>query len=269
MEQEIFVRFRDLIRRESGISLNDSKKQLLQNRIGKRMRELRLHNPSEYLLYVERGQDPNELVHLIDAISTNLTFFFRERPHFDFLEGLFRQWRQERKREVKLWCAAASSGEEPYSLAISAAEHLRSEHTAFRCLSSDICTTVLQRAMRGIYLPEQLKDVAPELIERYFTPVRWEGDVGYKVKPILQQSLLFKRLNLAQFPYPLQGSFDVIFCRNVMIYFEPDLRKKVVDTFHGLLRPGGHLFVGHSESLSGFTHPFQRVDTAVYRRAQP
>lgn len=267
MEQRVFERFRAVIHRESGISLSDEKKPLLQNRIRKRLRALSLSDETEYLRIIEL-EDVNgeELVHLIDAISTNLTFFFREVPHFELLGRIFDQYRQERRREVKLWCAAASSGEEPYSLAITGGEHLTPQGPNLKLLATDICTTVLDRAIKGLYTPEQLRDVKPDIRTKYFNPVRVGGEPYYHVKPCISQPILFKKLNLASFPYPVRGPFDIIFCRNVMIYFENDLRAKLIENFKRLLVPGGYLFVGHSESLSSIEHGLESVQSAVYRK---
>ncbi|MCB0311255.1 MAG: protein-glutamate O-methyltransferase CheR [Bdellovibrionales bacterium] len=267
MEQKVFERLRQVIYKESGISLSSEKKQLLQNRIQKRIRALKFQNERQYLDLIElHDVDGSELVHLIDAISTNLTFFFRERPHFDLFEKLLKQWDQEKRGEIKCWCAAASSGEEPYSIAITAAECLHPNRASLKLLASDICTTVLNKALHGVYEPQQLKDVPNEIKQKYFDRIQIENQTNFRVKSQLSKSILFKKLNLSRFPYPLKGPFDLIFCRNVMIYFDNGLRTQLVENFTKLLKPGGYLFVGHAESLSNIEHQLESVQTAVYRR---
>lgn len=264
MQQEVFNRFREIIHRESGISLSDEKRLLLQNRILKRLRALKLSCEAEYLRIVELDTEGSELVNLIDAISTNHTYFFREETHFELLQTLLAK--RSDQKAIKIWCAAASSGEEPYSLAITAIESLGDRHKRCKIMASDICTTVLNQALQGIYAPNQLRDVPPAQQQRYFNTVRIADELRFQVKPFLMEKVLFKKLNLARFPYPLHGPLDIIFCRNVMIYFDSELREKLARSFYNLLRPGGYLFIGHSESLSGLEHQFSTVQSAVYRK---
>ena len=261
MEQSIFERLRDIIYQESGITLSDEKRLLLQNRIRKRLRSLRINSEEDYLQIVESDLEGSELINLIDAISTNHTFFFRERSHFDFLAELLKEHKEP---QYKLWCAAASTGEEPYTLAITALENLKNKKA--KILATDICTPVLKKAARGVYHAKSLQEMSSELRTKYFDPLNIAGEACYRVKPELSQLILFKRLNLNRFPYPLKGPLDSIFCRNVMIYFDNTLRAKLIESFYKLLKPGGYLFVGHSESLSGVEHKFATVQSAVYRK---
>ena len=266
MEQKVFEKFRTLIHRESGISLNDQKRLLLTNRIQKRLRELNLNNEFEYLNIIELDVEGSELVYLLDAISTNHTFFFREIEHFNFIEEVFSGWKAEGKRKVRLWCAASSSGEEPYTIAMNAAEYLDLTKIDFKMLATDICTTVLKKAIKGVYKLNQLKDVPPNLAKKYFRRVSSDKEVMVQVHPALREMILYKRLNLTKFPYPVSGPFDIIFCRNVMIYFDDDLRTQLVSRFYDLLSTGGYLIVGHSESLSSIPHKFSMVQSAVYKK---
>ena len=266
MEQKIFEKFRTLIYNESGITLNDQKRLLLTNRIQKRLRQLNLKNESEYLNIIELDMEGSELVYLLDAISTNHTFFFRENEHFEFIKEVFSEWKAEGKQKVRIWCAASSSGEEPYTIAMTAAEHLDLTKTDFKMLATDICTTVLQKAMRGEYKLNQLKGVPPHLAKKYFKRVQGDREPMVQVHPALKELILYKRLNLTKTPYPIKGPFDVIFCRNVMIYFDDALRTQLVDRFYKLLSPGGILIVGHSESLSAIKHNFSMVQSAVYKK---
>jgi chemotaxis protein methyltransferase CheR len=265
MDQKVFQHFRDLIHRESGIALNKDKVALLSNRVSKRLRALCLSSIDEYLHFLERDDTGDELVNLLDVISTNVTYFFREPEHFTFLAEVFKKWNSDNRSRIRLWCAAASSGEEPYTLAITAKNNLDSR-ADFRMLATDICTNVLSKAQIGEYSPEQLRNVPAEIIRRYFRKtVRDDKDL-WQVDSALGQSILFKRLNLNDFPYPLKGPFDIIFCRNVMIYFDLDLRRRIINEFNRLLAPGGYLFISRSETLLGIDHPFKSAAVSVYQK---
>lgn len=264
MNPAVFERLREIIHQESGISLGDEKLMLLSNRLRKRMRVLGLSEEVQYLRIIETEASGAELVELIDLISTNHTFFYRENDHFEHLRKLFTQWKLEHRPTIKGWSAASSSGEEPYTIALTALECLNLKSSTFRFLATDICTKVLQKASNGIYEPNQVKDVPPALLQRYFErKASPEGNI-FKVSPELRQLVLYKRFNLARFPYQLKGEFDFIFCRNVMIYFEDELRERILGEFYRLLKPGGTLFVGHSESLTNLDHGFRSVGGAVY-----
>ncbi|MCI5066676.1 protein-glutamate O-methyltransferase CheR [bacterium] len=265
MELVVFEKFQSLIRKESGISLKEEKKALLENRIRKRLRELSLKSPEEYLEVIELDVDGSELVHLLDAISTNHTFFFRENEHFVFFRDLLTGWKGDGISQVRIWCAASSTGEEPYTILMSADEVLDLSRFDFRLLASDICIPALQHASAGIYEESRMTGINDEQKERYFAPAH-DSHSSLQVMPSLREHVLFKRLNLNVFPYPLKGGLDIIFCRNVMIYFDRDLRERVVSEFHRLLKPGGYLFVGHSEASAGQVEGFQRVSPAIFRK---
>ena len=265
MEQRTFEKFRQLVYKESGIFLAEHKAPLLDSRIAKRLRSLGLSGPEEYLRIIEIDRDLNELAHLIDAISTNVTHFFRENGHFQMLQGVFSQWREERRKKVRVWCAASSSGEEPYSIAITAAEYLDLNVTDFRLLATDICTPVLHHAARGFYEPKRVDKIESALLKKYFKQGKVDGELGWQVAPSVRELVVFKRLNLSNFPYPLKNQLDIIFCRNVMIYFDLELRTKIVEEFSRLLCPRGLLFIGHSESLTEIKSKFERIGVAAYR----
>jgi chemotaxis protein methyltransferase CheR len=266
MEESIYQKLRTIIHGHSGIALSNDKKYLLQNRLQKRLRALQLGSEREYLELIESDLEGPELIELIDAISTNTTHFFREAEHFALLDEIFETYRAERRNQVKLWCAAASSGEEPYTLAISAHEHLDLKTTKFRMLATDICTKVLARAAQAEYRAEQIQKVPVSLRAKYFLPSAVDPHM-VQVQPALRQLITFKILNLARFPFPLQGPLDVIFCRNVMIYFDRDLRQKIITEFERLLSPGGFLFLSHAENLLGIAHSLQRYNISVFRKA--
>lgn len=265
MRRKDFDRIRALIYRESGISLSEEKIPLLVNRITKRQRALGIQSQQDYLRIIEEEKNPDEFLRFIDAMSTNTTYFFREKEHFEILGELLKEHRSA-AREIKLWCAAASSGEEPYTLAMTACENLDLRRASFRMLATDICTKVLDRAVSGHYTEKQVENIPRPLLQKYFIKEKCGKDKYFQAHPQLRDLILFKRLNLSKFPYPLKGPFDYIFCRNVMIYFDAALREKVIDSFYKLLKKGGYLFIGHSENLLGFKHSFKSVQASVFKK---
>lgn len=264
MDARTFLRFRKFIYQKSGISLSEGKESLVSSRVAKRMRAIGIDTHEAYLRYVCDDTTGEELVQMIDAISTNVTSFYREAEHFEVLDGLLRKWYDTGQRRFRIWCAAASSGEEPYTLAITVREALPARDVNVRLLATDISTRVLKACLDGVYDEDKVRPVARNLRDRYFTTKREDGKHLYEVNSTLRQMLLFKRLNLSQTPFTLKGPLDVIFCRNVMIYFDRIVRGRLVDEFKRLLKPGGYLMVGHSESLTGLNTTFRAVKAAVY-----
>ena len=265
MEMPVFNRFRELIHRQSGISLSDEKRALLENRIARRLRALNISSEREYLEVVELDATGEELVELVDAVTTNVTAFYREPAHFRFLEQWARSEGVSRQR-IRFWCAASSSGEEPYTIAMTVAENLDLARHDFRLLATDICTGVLRTAARARYQQRQLKDVPPGILPKYFRRVETDTERNFEVVPLIRNLVAFRKLNLAEVPFGLKPGLDMIFCRNVMIYFDLTLRARLIRHFHELLAPGGYLVIGHSENLLGIEHSFQSVQTGVYHK---
>lgn len=262
MDESTFEAFRTYIYQVSGITLGASKESLVSARIGKRMRALGIGDPRSYLQRVQQeGETGEELVHMLDAISTNVTAFFREPQHFVFLDKVMREWMQQGQRRFRLWCAAASSGEEPYTISMTLAE-CGALKLDTRILATDISTTVLRQCQAAVYAPQRLKGISPERQKRWFTA---HGD-GFQVDEALRAPLIFKRLNLSTPPFPMHGPLDIIFCRNVMIYFDNQVRQRLLDECNRLLKPGGYLIVGHAESLTGLLSGFKSVQPAVYQK---
>lgn len=266
MERRTFEQFRALIYEKSGISLGSQKVALVSARVGKRMRALDISSYADYLEYVKADDSGNELVQLLDAISTNVTSFFREPRHFEFLSEVLARWQAEGQRRFRLWSAASSTGEEPYTIAITILESLQMHGLDVRILATDISTRVLEACLRGEYAPAKLDPVSGQLRERYFKREGGRTDGVYRVSDRLKSMVTFRRLNLSTPPYPMKGPMDVIFCRNVMIYFDDAIRQRLVSELYRLLKPGGYLMIGHSESLTSVQSKFRIVRPAIYQK---
>lgn len=278
LSQHEFVQLRDLIRRVSGIDLRDSKLQLLEKRLQPRLMDLQLKSYGEYYAYLERqGADGAELVEMLNCVSTNKTDFFREPHHFQFLgDRLFPSLIADAhaagpnaKKHLRIWSAACSTGEETYSLAMTVRDAFADEeHWDLRILGSDIDTTVLARAEAGIYDQQRVEHLPRHLVHRHFRRGRDSYAGSVRVKPELREITTFRRINFADASWPVRTRFDVIFCRNAMIYFDQETQDRLLRSFWNFLNPSGYLFLGHSEGVireSGWFRPlgktiFQRLD---------
>ncbi|RJP78152.1 MAG: protein-glutamate O-methyltransferase CheR [Candidatus Zixiibacteriota bacterium] len=261
---------RDLVYHRFGIHLGEHKRALIAGRLQKVVREQGFDNFSEYHDYLNRDATGEALTTLIDRISTNHTYFYREKDHFEFffrtvLPELAARERQSGRRTLHLWCPGCSSGEEPYTLAMLILEHFRREMTGWDLglLATDISSRVLRKAQAGIYPAESVARLPRELARAYFDRA---PDGRGRVQDRVRQLVLFRRLNLMRPDYPFRGKFSVIFCRNVMIYFDPPTRQALTDRFHRVLEPEGYLFIGHSETLGRNDSRFRYVRPAVYQR---
>lgn len=266
MDTSTFEQFRRLIYEESGITLSSEKIPLLSSRIGKRLRALNLSTPGEYLRIVETDASGEELINLIDAVSTNTTHFYREPQHFEIFSDLLKKHVASGKKELKIWCAASSSGEEPYTLALTVLQNVNTKQIKTKILATDICTTVLRKALRGHYTEEQLSKIPSDLKKKYFSMIDTEEGPKFSIGQEPRDILTFRKFNLAKFPYPVKGPVDFIFLRNVMIYFDRTLRQQILNQMCPILAPGGYFFLSHSENLLSITHPLQSVAPSVYRK---
>ena len=263
--------FQKLIYQESGIWLGDHKQALLTGRLARRLRLLGLANMREYLELVTQPDQQQERAVMIDCITTNETHFFREPRHFAFLaESVFPHLRaqatsRERTQQIRVWSAGCSSGEEPYSLAMTLLKHFPvTEGWDLEVLATDICTRVLDKARAGIYPIEKAKEIPGELLRAYMLKGRGEQKTVMKVSPELHRIVRFARINLHADNYPIEGSFDLIFCRNVLIYFDQASKEKVIAGLVQHLSPAGLLFVGHSEHLGGISPNLKSVAPTVH-----
>jgi len=266
MDVRTFNKLRTIIKEQSGIELNQNKEALMMGRVGKRMRKLGLPDYKDYLKFLLEDESGQEMIQLLDVISTNVTSFYREAVHFEFLKNLLRSWEDEGQSKYRIWCAAASSGEEPYTIAITVEEALRAKHRDVKILGTDISTVVLEKCVTATYEERKVEPVPRPMLSKYFIRHRDENGDSYEVVPELRSMMLFKRLNLTVQPYPMKGPLDIIFCRNVMIYFNNETRQKIINEMYRLIKPGGYLFVGHSESLTGLDTRFRIIKPSIYQR---
>ncbi len=265
MDKRTFNKIREIVYEKSGISLSQGKEALVRARIGKRMRALNIQEHRTYLNRVLSDESGEEVVHLLDAISTNVTSFFREANHFDFLQDIFGQWMDKGQKRFRFWSAASSTGEEPYTLAMILRETASNyKNIDIKILATDISTRALSVCLDGSYEEQKLKTVPKRLLHRYFERSKDGDKVFYTVKSELKNMIVFRRLNLSQPPFPMRGPLDAVFCRNVMIYFDNIVRKKLLDNIYSLIKPGGYLMVGHAESLTGMVSDFKSVKPAIY-----
>ncbi|MDY6949950.1 MAG: protein-glutamate O-methyltransferase CheR [Thermodesulfobacteriota bacterium] len=244
---------RDIVHEECGINLHEGKHELLKARLAKRMRSVRIGEVSEYLKLIEA--DKREFVNFIDAVSTNHTYFFRENHHCEFLTKT-----TDNSEYLKLWSAACSSGEEPYSIAI----QLLEGSYRFDILASDISNTMLDVARRGVYHKEKVRLVPKIALREYFQRGQNNWEEFVRVKSNVRKLVAFERHNLVTDASP--GEFSVIFCRNVMIYFDDVTKQQVVEKLHGALRKGGLLILGAAEGLVKIKHGFEYVQPSIYRK---
>lgn len=263
LDEGTFAAIRRLVHEHSGIYLKGDKRNLVSTRLAKRLRELSLPSYRAYLQVLRDDHDGTEMTVLLDAISTNVTYFFREPDHFDVVRMAFGGWKADGQRRFRFWSAACSTGQEPYSLAITLLDS-GSQGLDIKILATDISTRVLATAMQGRYQGTVLDTVPDPLKTQYFEQV----DDGYQATDVLRNMIMFRHANLSQLPTPVKGPLDIVFCRNVMIYFEDQLRRNLVQEFRRVLRPGGYLLVGHSESLVGMHEGFKLERPSVYRKEQ-
>ena len=266
MDQRVFNSFRTLVYRMSGIALGEGKQALVSARIAKRMRALGIDDYGVYLDYIFEDKTGQEVTRLIDVISTNVTSFFRDSDQFEFLSQAVSEWLAGGERRFRIWSAASSSGEEPYSIGMILLEILQGFHADVKILATDISTNMLDRCRSGEYPWDRLRDLPWNLRDRYFDSGTDGGAGIYRVKPELKERIVFRRLNLATPPFPMKGPFDAVFCRNVMIYFDDVVRDKLVSEVYRLLKTGGYLFVGHAESLTGIASDFEMVVPSIFRK---
>jgi chemotaxis protein methyltransferase CheR len=269
MDDESFGRLSTYVTREYGIKLPLSKKSMLESRLNKKVKSLGLNSYSRFLDYIFSDEGTKEeLYHVIDLITTNKTDFFREAGHFRFLANEFLPVYNTttKTNNLKIWSAGCSSGEEPYTILMTLEEYKKQHpETTYSLLASDISIRVMQTAYQGIYELEKVDPVPIDLKRKYFLRSKANPHL-VRVKPQFRKKVQFRRINFMHDQYGLtRCDFDVIFCRNVLIYFNKTVQERVINNFCHHLKPGGLLFLGHSESIIGMNVPLTQVRPTVYR----
>ena len=274
MKDKVFQQFSSFIYDQVGIQLPPSKKTMLEARLQKRLKAHDLASFEEYGEFVFSPQGlQSELVHLIDVVTTNKTDFFREPGHFDFLtEKALPTILNKRDRSptnpVRIWSAGCSSGEEPYTLAMVLSDYgTEQRNCRFSILASDISTRILETARKAIYPEERTDDIAMHIKKRYLLRSRDRQRGLIRICPELRAMITFKRINFMDSDFGLSEKMDIIFCRNVVIYFDKETQQNLMQKFHRQLRPGGYLFLGHSETLNGIDVDFKAVGSTVYQKS--
>jgi chemotaxis protein methyltransferase CheR len=263
-----FDRIRVLVREHTGISLSETKRQLVYGRLARRLRALKLTTFGEYIELLERGE-ADELEEFTNAVTTNLTSFFREPHHFEYLAQQALPEvvaRAAGRNRLRVWCCAASTGEEPYSIAmiLREAQSLLAGWDV-KLLATDLDSNVLAQGKAGVYTRDRFGTVAGKRVSRFFTEVARDGGKRLSATDELRNLVTFKQLNLMH-EWPMKGPFDAIFCRNVIIYFDKDTQRALFERMAALQRPGDFLFLGHSESLYRVSDRYELIGRTIYRR---
>lgn len=272
LSEEDFRLISDIVYKHCKINLHTGKKELVRARLAKRLRQGNFSNFREYLQYVLEDKTGREFSNLIDSLSTNLTSFFREKQHFDFLEDKFLPSLIVRKRKnkdfrIRGWSAGCSSGEEVYSIAITLLEAFEGNgQWDIKILGTDISTRMLETARKGYYDAERVASVPAQQRNIYLLSKRENNSKVFEVSNALRNIVVFRHLNLME-SWPLKGPLDFIFCRNVMIYFDKPTQQNLIDRYWDMLDSGGILFTGHSESLTGIKHRFKYIQPTIYMKA--
>lgn len=270
MRESEFDFIRGLVYERSRINLSRDKRELVSARLGKRLRATKIPTVEDYCRFLKSPGSEEELAHLIDVISTNHTYFFRENAHFEFLRQtvlaeMKTRATKERWPRLNIWSSACSSGEEPYSIAITLADHLQG--WGWHIQATDISHRILARAESGIYGEDAVGRMPPTSVQAHFQRGFGPQEGKFRIRPALRQHVTFRQLNLLEGEPPFPEPFQVIFCRNVMIYFDRPTQEELVNKLTRHLVPGGYLFVGHAESLTGIQHSLLAVRPAIYRKA--
>ncbi|OFY84231.1 MAG: chemotaxis protein CheR [Bacteroidetes bacterium RIFCSPLOWO2_12_FULL_35_15] len=269
MSESDFKVLSEFIYKEYGIKMPPSKKILLESRLQKRLKANHIDTFKEYCEYVfsEKGNE-TEIVHMIDVVSTNKTDFFRELAHFEYMnEVLLPSFTSQNSNEIKIWSSACSSGEEPYTIAMVMSEYnLQHSPINFHILGTDISSAVLHKAENAIYAEDRIKEIPHSILRKYFLKSKDLTKPTVRVVSEIRKKVAFCRLNLMADNYPISESFDIIFCRNVLIYFDRITQEKVIGKLCEKLKPNGTFFLGHSESLLGMDLPLKNIKPTIFKK---
>ena len=263
-----FERIRGFIKQKYGINLSKEKKSLIQSRLGSIVQEKGLDGFTQYFDYLHRDTSGEAIIQFVDKVTTNHTYFMRESDHFEYFRDTALPYIYEnhsQDSDLRLWCAGCSSGEEPYTLEMLIQDFFRNKSKKWdtQILATDISTTVLTKAIKGVYPSENLKDLPVQWMKDYFN----DYDAEHKqVKDEIKKLIIYRKYNLMEEKFPFKKPFQIIFCRNVMIYFDSSTRDQLVNKFYDATVKGGFLFIGHSESLNQMTTKYKYIKPAVYRK---
>lgn len=271
MPDHIFERLSNFIYKAYGIKMPPAKKVMLQSRLQKRLREMNMNSYEEYCDFVfSKEGEALELVHMIDVVTTNKTDFFREPTHFDFLrQTVLPEFvaREKTKTTLKIWSAGCSSGEEVYTLAIVLAEFMeKNKNLDYSILGTDISTRILQKAIDAVYTEDRIAVIPIETKRKYFLRSKDRDKPTVRLIPELRKKASYQRLNFMDDSYNVNEKFDIIFCRNVLIYFDRDTQEKVINRLCMSLKTGGYFFLGHSESITGMKVPLVQLKPTVFMK---
>lgn len=271
LSQDDFNKLSNFIYHESGIKMPPVKRIMLQSRLQKRLKELKMTSFKEYCKYVfsKEGLD-NEIIHMLDVVSTNKTDFFREPVHFDFVSSyILPEFVKSSKpvKNLKIWSAGCSSGEEPYTIAIVLFEFLEN-HPGFdfSILGTDISTNILQKAIDAVYKEDRIVGIPYELKRKYFLKSKDRENPTVKMNSMLRSKVRFERLNFMDSSYSIYDSFDIVFCRNVLIYFDRETQEQVINKICTKINTGGYFFLGHSESIMNMDLPLKQIKPTIYQK---
>ncbi|WP_304353054.1 protein-glutamate O-methyltransferase CheR [Brachyspira innocens] len=254
------------------IQMTNHKRALVTSRLSKRLRALHMDSFREYIDFVKNAKD-EELTNFVNAVTTNKTDFFRENKHFEYMKSNFlpeweKKFKEGKVKNLRIWSAACSTGEEPYTIQMTLHEYFASNYDRYdiKVLASDIDTNVLAHGRAGIYKEESVEPIQPNILRKYFLKGTGDKEGLYKVKDILQKNLFFRQLNFKDEDFDIHTQFDLIFCRNVIIYFDKEFQKELFNKFHRYLKEDGLVFIGHSETLFGVSDKFKYVSSNIYKK---
>lgn len=268
MTADDFNRISSFIFKECGIKMPAVKKIMLESRLQKRLKALKYNSFKEYADFVlVKDKHHEEIIHMIDAVTTNKTDFFREADHFNFIsEHMFQEINLNKQRRYKIWCAGCSSGEEAYTISVTFEELAEKTAVDYSILATDICREVLQKAVTAIYSQDRIDHLPLHLKKKYFLKSKDASNNTVRVIPKLRSKVTFQRLNFMDDHYEVQGPFDIIFCRNVLIYFNKETQESVINKLCTKLNTGGYFFLGHSESITNMNVPLSQIKPTIFRK---
>lgn len=254
------------------IQMSEHKRALVTSRLSKRLRALHMNTFREYIDYVKNAKD-EDLTPFVNAVTTNKTDFFRENKHFEYMKSTFLpEWEKNFKagkvKNLRIWSAACSTGEEPYTIQMTLHEYFSSNYDKYdiKLLASDIDTNVLSHAMSGIYKEETIDSIQPNILKKYFLKGTGNKDGLYRIKDEFKKNLFFRQLNFKDPDFDIHTEFDLIFCRNVIIYFDKEFQKELFNKFHRYMKEDALVFIGHSETLFGVSDKFKYVASNIYKK---